>query len=62
MVVGHVIVPMLMWLELAYEPALWIHFVIWLPLTLAMSLLLLPPLKGVVVGYQWAMRMHGFDD
>jgi len=62
MVVGHVIVPMLMWLELAYEPALWIHFVLWLPLTLAMSLLLLPPLKGVVVGYQWAMRMHGFDE
>jgi len=62
MVVGHVIVPLLMWFELAYEPALWIHAAIWLPLTVVMSLLLLPPLKGLVVGYQWAMRMHGFDE
>lgn len=62
MVVGHVVVPMLMWIELAYEPALWIHALIWLPLTVIMSLLLLPPLKGLVVGYQRAMRMHGFDE
>lgn len=62
MIVGHVVVPMLMWLELAYEPALWIHFILWLPLTLAMCLLLLPPVKGAIVGYQWALRMHGFDE
>ncbi|MHA3980717.1 DUF983 domain-containing protein [Halovulum sp. GXIMD14794] len=27
----------------------------------ALSLWLLPRLKGLVVGYQWAKRMHGFD-
>jgi uncharacterized protein (DUF983 family) len=62
MVVGHIVVPMLMWLELHYQPALWIHFVLWLPLTLALSLALLPPIKGVVVAFQWALRMHGFDE
>jgi uncharacterized protein (DUF983 family) len=62
MVVGHIVVPMLMWLELRYEPALWIHFVIWLPLTLVMSLVMLPPIKGAVVGFQWGLRMHGFDE
>jgi len=62
MIVGHVVVPLLMWLELAYEPALWIHFILWLPLTLAMCLALLPPVKGAIVGYQWALRMHGFDE
>lgn len=61
MVVGHVVVPLLMWMELRYEPALWIHFALWLPLTLVMSLALLPPIKGAVVAYQWALRMHGFD-
>ena len=28
--------------------------------TVALSLYLLPRLKGVVVGIQWAKRMHGF--
>ena len=61
MVVGHIIVPLLMWVELRYEPVLWIHFALWLPLTLILCLGLLPPIKGLVVGLQWALFMHGFD-
>ncbi|WP_164159400.1 DUF983 domain-containing protein, partial [Stenotrophomonas maltophilia] len=38
MVVGHIVVPLLMWVELHYEPALWIHFILWLPLTLVLCL------------------------
>jgi uncharacterized protein (DUF983 family) len=33
-----------------------------LPLTVAFSLALLQPVKGAVVGLQWALRMHGFDN
>ncbi|MEM7290797.1 MAG: DUF983 domain-containing protein [Pseudomonadota bacterium] len=29
-------------------------------LALAMALVLMRPLKGMVVGLQWALRMHGF--
>ena len=32
----------------------------WLAATALMSLLILPRMKGAVVGYQWALRMHGF--
>ena len=32
----------------------------WLVATALMSLLILPRMKGAVVGYQWALRMHGF--
>jgi uncharacterized protein (DUF983 family) len=35
---------------------------IYLPFTLISSLLLLQPVKGAVVGFQWALRMHGFDE
>jgi uncharacterized protein (DUF983 family) len=35
---------------------------IYLPLTLFASLALLQPVKGAVVGFQWALRMHGFDE
>jgi uncharacterized protein (DUF983 family) len=27
-----------------------------------LSLALLQPVKGAVVGLQWALRMHSFDD
>jgi uncharacterized protein (DUF983 family) len=59
-VVGHVIVGGVLALERAFSPATWVHAVIWLPLTLLCSLLLLPRVKGAIVGLQWALRMHGF--
>jgi uncharacterized protein (DUF983 family) len=30
--------------------------------TVALSLYLLPRLKGAIVGFQWAKRMHGFGE
>lgn len=59
-VVGHFIVGGILWLERAYAPPTWVHWVIWLPLILAGSLWLLPRIKGSLVGLQWALRMHGF--
>jgi uncharacterized protein (DUF983 family) len=60
MIVGHTVVPLLLLVEKIWRPDLWIHFVIWLPLTLIMTLSLLPRVKGATVGLQWALRMHGF--
>ncbi len=38
-----------------------VHVVLWLPLTLGLTLaLMLPAVKGAVVGLQWALGMHGF--
>ena len=47
--------------EMAYRPPLWLHAAIWLPLTVILALILLPPIKGALVGLQWALLMHGFD-
>ena len=48
--VGHVVVPGMLIVERAYQPPLWVHAVIWLPLTLIMALALLRPIKGATVG------------
>ncbi len=61
MIVGHIVVPLLLATERIYAPALWVHFVVWLPSTLGMTLLLLPRVKGSVIGLQWALGMHGFS-
>lgn len=60
-IVGHVVVSLVLAVEMAYRPELWVHAALWLPLTVLMTLLLLPPVKGALVGLQWALRMHGFD-
>jgi uncharacterized protein (DUF983 family) len=60
--VGHIIVPLLLVVEKIWKPDLWIHFALWLPATLALTLWLLPRTKGATVGLQWAFRMHGFGD
>jgi uncharacterized protein (DUF983 family) len=60
-IVGHVVVSLVLVVEMAYRPALWVHAALWLPLTVLLTLLLLPSVKGALVGLQWALRMHGFD-
>jgi uncharacterized protein (DUF983 family) len=61
-IVGHVMVPIFLLIETNYAPPVWLQLSIYLPLVLFASLALLQPVKGAVVGLQWALRMHGFDD
>ena len=61
-IVGHIVVPAALWIETNYSPEVWLQLAIYLPFTFVASLLLLQPVKGAVVGFQWALRMHGFDD
>lgn len=60
LIVGHVIVGGALALERAAAPATWVHLSLWLPLILLGSLVLLPRVKGALVGLQWALHMHGF--
>ena len=59
-IVGHVIVGAFMSFEASTTLKLWQHLAIWVPLTIGSSLALLRPVKGAVVGQQWALYMHGF--
>ena len=61
-IVGHIVVPLALSIETNYSPPVWLQLAIYLPLTLVASLALLQPVKGAVVAFQWALRMHGFDE
>ncbi len=58
--VGHTLVPLALIVERAFEPSLFVHFSLWMPLAVLLSLALLPPVKGLVIAIQWANEMHGF--
>ncbi|MBN8912708.1 MAG: DUF983 domain-containing protein [Rhizobiales bacterium] len=59
-IVGHVVIAGVLLLERNIAPPTWVHMALWLPLTVGLSLWLLPRVKGALVGLQWALRMHGF--
>jgi uncharacterized protein (DUF983 family) len=61
LIVGHVVVPLALVVEVAYSPPYWVHAMLWLPLTIGLAIGLLQPVKGAIVGWQWANYMHGFD-
>ena len=48
---GHILVPIVLWVEKTYEPPMWLHMVVWLPLFAIVCTLLLRPIKGAVVGW-----------
>jgi uncharacterized protein (DUF983 family) len=62
LIVGHIVVPLALLLERIASPETWQHLAIWLPTTLALTLFLLPRIKGALVGLQWALGMHGFSN
>ena len=61
LIVGHIVVAGVLAAEEAWpQSPMWLGAIIWIWLTFVLSLLLLPRVKGALVGYQWALRMHGF--
>lgn len=58
--VGHVIVPLILATETAYEPAVWLQLAIWLPIVALSCVALIQPTKGAIVALQWHAGMHGF--
>ncbi|SES10402.1 DUF983 domain-containing protein [Rhizobium sp. NFR03] len=59
-IVGHLVLGGFMMTEMLVTLSNWQHLAIWVPITIAGSIALMQPVKGGVVGLQWALRMHGF--
>ena len=62
LIVGHLTAPALLWAFTTFRPDPMILASAFTVVTVALSLYLLPRLKGAIVGFQWAKRMHGFGE
>jgi uncharacterized protein (DUF983 family) len=60
LLVGHLMAPLLHIVFVRFRPEPLVLFTIFAIGCVALSLYLLPRLKGAIVGYQWARRMGGF--
>jgi len=62
LIVGHLMAPLLLFVFETWRPEPLVLFTTFSLGTIALSLYLLPRLKGAMIGLQWAKRMHGFGD
>ncbi len=60
LIVGHLMAPMIIWAFTTFRPDPMVLASTFTVGCVALSLYLLPRLKGAIVGLQWAKRMNGF--
>ena len=61
LIVGHLMAPLILIVFEKFRPEPMVLATLFTVGCVGLSLYLLPRLKGVVVGIQWAKRMHGFS-
>jgi uncharacterized protein (DUF983 family) len=61
LIVGHLMAPTILWFFTTFRPEPMVLITIFSIGCVALSLYLLPRLKGAMVAFQWAKRMHGFQ-
>ena len=59
-IVGYsaILIPLAIWFEFAVAPPLWVHVVLWLPIILGGSILLLRPLKAWLIAQQYRHKAY----
>lgn len=60
LIVGHILAPTILIVFTRFRPDPMVMATLFTIATVALSLFLLPRLKGMMVAIQWAKRMHGF--
>ncbi len=56
LIIGFIVVGLALWMEVSVGPPLWVHFLLWIPLTLALCLAALRLIKGVLITLQYANK------
>ena len=53
LIIGFIVVGLALWMEVSYAPPLWLHFLLWIPLTIVLCLTALRLIKGVLIALQY---------
>jgi uncharacterized protein (DUF983 family) len=56
LIIGFIVVGLALWMEVSLNPPLWVHFLLWIPLTLILSLASLRLIKGVLLTLQYSRQ------
>jgi uncharacterized protein (DUF983 family) len=61
LLLGALVVPLAFWFETAFRPPMWGHLVVWPPVILVASILLLRPMKATIVAFHYKNLRHEYD-
>jgi uncharacterized protein (DUF983 family) len=61
LIVGAIVVGLALIAEVRYEPPIWLHLLLWLPLTMVLVLALMRPFKAILIALQYKHRRHDFS-
>ncbi|WP_275789396.1 DUF983 domain-containing protein [Pararhizobium gei] len=53
LIVGFIVVGAALWLDVNYNPPIWLHFLLWVPLASIFTLFLMRMLKGILISLQF---------
>lgn len=60
-IVGHVLLPPALMVEKMWQPPMWLHMTVWLPLFAGLCLLVLRPVKGAVLAWMQRLGLSGTE-
>lgn len=60
--VGAIVVAGALITEVRYEPPVWLHLALWLPLTVVLVLALMRPAKALLIALQYKHRRQDFQN
>jgi len=53
LLIGFIVVGAALWMEVNYGPPLWVHFLLWVPLAITLSLVAMRSMKGILINLQY---------
>ena len=56
LIAGFIVAFAALFTEIAFHPPVWVHLVVWLPLTAVLCLVMLRPAKGLLLAAQFANK------
>ncbi|WP_274425067.1 DUF983 domain-containing protein [Chelativorans sp. YIM 93263] len=56
LIIGFIVVGLALWMEVTTQAPLWLHFVLWIPLTVVLSLGALRLIKGLLITLQYCNK------
>ena len=56
LIVGFIVTGSALAVEILYEPPYWLHALLWIPLAIGLSLLILRPFKALLIALQYANK------
>jgi uncharacterized protein (DUF983 family) len=53
LIVGFIVIGLVLWLQVSYAPPIWVHILLFAPLTIVLSLVSLRWCKGILIALQY---------